>query len=173
LHCHIPVHPTDATADVAVIQVEMSPEADMAAIALDHFGLPEVLKRYNIGIGDEVHVAGLFTAVPGTTRNMPIIRHGTLAMLPSEQIQTELGYADVYLIEVRFIGGLSGSPVFVRNTVCLKVERPDGSSDLLFGNGGQTILLGVMQGHWDIKESEINNPVITHDRSVALISASG
>ena len=158
------LHPTDGTADVAVIQVVLSPEADIAAIALEHFGLPEKLQRHNIGIGDEVFVTGLFTAVPGTTQNMPIVRHGNLAMFPREQIQTELGYADVYLVEARSIGGLSGSPVFIRNTVCLKVDRPDGSEDLLFGNGGQTILLGLMYGHWDIKESEINNPRITHDR---------
>jgi hypothetical protein len=83
-------------------------------------------------------------------------------MFPREQIQIDLGYADVYLVEGRSIGGLSGSPVFVRNTTCLKVERLDNSEELLFGNGGQTILLGLMHGHWDIDESQINNPQVIH-----------
>jgi hypothetical protein len=156
------LHPSDDIADVAVIQVVLNSEADVKGIALDHFGLPERLKQYDIGIGDEVFITGLFTAVPGTTQNMPIIRSGNLAMLPREQVQTELGYADAYLVEARSIGGLSGSPVFVRNTVCLKIERRDGSEDLIFGNGGETILLGLMQAHWDVDESELNNPQIRH-----------
>jgi hypothetical protein len=48
---------------------------------------------------------------------MPIGRHGSLAMMPSEPIQTDLGFADVYLIKARSMGGISGSPVFVRPSV--------------------------------------------------------
>jgi hypothetical protein len=158
------LHPTDPAADVAVIQVVMNSKADMLAIALEHFGLPERLQQLKIGIGDEVFATGLFTAVPGTTSNTPIVRHGNIAMIPSEQIQTELGYTDAYLVEARSIGGLSGSPVFVRHTVAFPVERPDGSRDLAFANGPGTTLLGLMHGHWDIKESEMNKPNIVHDR---------
>ena len=49
---------------------------------------------------------------------MPIVRQGCLAMMLSEQIQTDLeGFADIYLIEARFIGGISGSPVFAPPSV--------------------------------------------------------
>jgi hypothetical protein len=72
-------------------------------------------------------------------------------MLPADQIQTERGFADVYLIEARSIGGLSGSPVFARTT-----DNPDSPV--------RTKLLGLMHGHWDIKESEINKPSIIQDR---------
>jgi hypothetical protein len=83
---------------------------------------------------------------------MPIVRHGNIAMLPEEQIQTEMGYADVHLIEARSIGGLSGSPVFVRTSEAEKDSH----------RGIQ--LLGVMHGHWEIKESELNKPTLVHDR---------
>lgn len=158
------LHPTDDAADVAVIQVVMDGEADISAIALEHFGLPKRLNELKIGIGDEVFATGLFTAVPGQTRNMPIVRHGNIAMLPAEQIQTELGYADVYLVEARSIGGLSGSPIFVRHTLAINVQRPSGENDIAFLNGPGITLLGLMHGHWDIKESEINNPKISQDR---------
>jgi len=137
------LHPSDSTADVAVIQVVLDSEADILAISLEDFGLPQRLQNLKIGIGDEVFATGLFTAVPGTTRNMPIVRHGNIAMLPSEQIQTDLGYADVYLVEAHSIGGLSGSPVFVRHTLALNVERPGGSRDIAFANGPGITLLGL------------------------------
>lgn len=100
------LHPSDPSADVAVIQILMDSHADMNAIALEHFGLPDRLERLHIGIGDETIISGLFTAVPGTTRNIPIVRHGNIAMMPGAQIQTDLGFADVFLVEARSIGGV-------------------------------------------------------------------
>jgi hypothetical protein len=159
------LHPSDPSADVAAIQIVMDSQADILAIALEHFGLPERLERLHIGIGDETIISGLFTAVPGTTRNIPIVRHGNIAMMPGEQIQTDLGYADAFLVEARSIGGLSGSPVFVRHTLSVSVQRQrDGEDDHLFGNGPGITLLGLMHGHWDIRESEMNKPSIIHDR---------
>jgi len=159
------LHPSDSSADVAAIQIVMDSQADMNAIALEHFGLPERLERLHIGIGDETIISGLFTAVPGTTRNIPIVRHGNIAMMPGEQIQTDSGFADVILVEARSIGGLSGSPVFVRHTLGVKVQREgDGGDDLLFANGPGITLLGLMHGHWDIRESEMNKASIIQDR---------
>ena len=111
-----------------------------------------MIKKRSIGIGDEVITVGLFTAVPGVSRNQPILRHGNIAMFPVEQIQTGLGYADVILVEARSIGGISGSPVFARNTFMTKVKNRHGEDDILFANGPGVTLLGLMHGHWDIRE---------------------
>ena len=158
------VHPSDHGADVALIQVSENPEADTIHISVLDFGTPERLQRLGIGIGDEIFATGLFTEIPGTTRNLPIVRHGNVAMMPAEQIQTELGFTDAYLVEARSLGGLSGSPVFVRHTLRTEVERADGTREPFFGNGSGMTLLGLMHGHWDIKESEMNKPFFTHDR---------
>jgi hypothetical protein len=83
-------------------------------------------------------------------------------MITDEQIQTELGFADVYLIEGRSIGGLSGSPAFVRRTETIKVRMEDGRITTL-NSPGPFKLLGLMQGHWDIKESAMNKASIEHD----------
>jgi hypothetical protein len=80
-------------------------------------------------------------------------------MLPDEQIQVDGGFADVYLVEARSVGGMSGSPVFVRPTMALDEAT-------VFGEGNQTLmgvsselrLLGLMHGHWDIQESDLNKP---------------
>ena len=148
-------HPTDPSADIAVVPLRLNPEADVMTVAEPDLVRPFDLSDKRVGIGDEVFITGLFTAAPGESRNMPIVRHGNLAMVPEEQIQTEMGFADVYLVEARSIGGLSGSPVFVR-TADYRSEGLDSTRGIK--------LLGLMHGHWDIRESEINQPSIVHDR---------
>jgi hypothetical protein len=72
---------------------------------------------------------------------------------------------DVYLIEARSIGGISGSPVFVRGT--LNIPGRDSSSgkpQTIHGISGDYYLLGLIHGHWDIRESELNEPSFIHDR---------
>jgi hypothetical protein len=147
-------HPTDRTADVAAIPVALNKEADIRCIATADFVRPFDFTKDNVGVGDEVFITGLFTAAPGQSRNLPIVRHGNLAMLPTEQIQTELGFADVHLIEARSIGGLSGSPVFVRSAEYLGEGR-DSTRGIK--------LLGLMHGHWDINPSEMNRAQFAHD----------
>jgi hypothetical protein len=157
-------HPSDKSADVALIQIAEQPNTDHLAVQTRDFVTQEdIASREWVDIGDEVFVTGLFTPAPGQTRIMPMVRHGNIAMIPSEQIQTELGFSDVYLVEGRSIGGLSGSPVFVRRTETFKIML-EGGRITEVNCPGPFKLLGVMQGHWDIKESEMNKPLIQHDR---------
>ncbi len=162
------LHPTDKTADVAVIGVHIDADADVKATPIREFISKEDFHRFGFGLGDEVFTVGLFTAAPGTGRNFPIVRHGNLAMLPDGPIQTKLGYADVYLVEARSIGGLSGSPVWIRASMLTVVKvgentiSPDGNAPALMVGPGK--LLGLMHGHWDILESELNKTTIIHDR---------
>jgi hypothetical protein len=84
-------------------------------------------------------------------------------MMPDEQIQTDMGYADVYLVEARSLGGLSGSPVFVRPTMSLPVPEVCGIKNML-GVAPRPTLLGLMHGHWDVREEDMNKPYFVHDR---------
>jgi hypothetical protein len=94
-------------------------------------------------------------------KNIPIVRHGNLAMLPDERIQTRYGFAEVYLIEARSI---SGSPVWVRETIELRAKRDDGR-DVLLRGPGEMKLLGVMQTHWDVDEKDLNKYDALHSRT--------
>ncbi|MBI3475345.1 MAG: hypothetical protein HY010_06410 [Acidobacteria bacterium] len=157
------LHPTDSTADLAVTPVNMDSEADFMSINVRDFVTPETTRTGDVWVGDEVFVTGLFTPSPGAKKNMPLVRNGNLAMIPNDQIQTNLGYADVYLIESRSIGGLSGSPAFVRPTIRTHVRENEYGKDVeMLGGSASFKLLGLMHGHWEIEESEINNPQITH-----------
>jgi len=150
-------HPTDKTADVAVLPYSVEPRDDIVSLGEELFLTDKNREKYKIGAGDEVFIVGLFSRATGSERNIPIVRHGNIAMLPDEPIQTDSGYEDVYLIEARSIGGLSGSPVFVRETVQLQAKSATGEPMVLAGLG-RLQLLGLCVGHWDVKESDLNRP---------------
>ena len=78
----------------------------------------------------------------------------------------------MYLVEARSIGGMSGSPVFVRQTLSMQIARKSGPAVTGFMPGTGETLLGMAEGHWDIREEEINKPTFTHDsKSAASITA--
>jgi len=94
-------------------------------------------------------ITGLFSRLAGTKQNVPIVRTGNLAMMPGEKVPTTFGEIDAYLIEARSIGGLSGSPVFVRETHSIAIQRENIGTVPLTGIGAH-FLLGVIHGHWDL-----------------------
>ena len=61
------------------------------------------------------------------------------------------GEMEAYLAEGRSIGGLSGSPVFVRNTVKWPMHSSRGPTHLYGLGDGH--LLGLMHGHWEVPAS--------------------
>jgi hypothetical protein len=106
-----------------------------------------------IDVGDEIIVIGLFTAFSGENRHFPIARIGNLAMLPTEPIPVkDFEPMEVYWAEGRSIGGLSGSPVFVRQTVNTTIPDRSGKK-LPFAGTGTIYFLGLLHGHWDIPKS--------------------
>jgi hypothetical protein len=110
-------------------------------IGLDQFLTPEVSARYAIGPGDSLCTVGLFSAHFGEQRNYPIVRLGSIAAMPNEPLRGGTG-RPVYIAEMRSIGGLSGSPVFVR-------LDPNRLASVLGLTGESIFLVGVLQGHWN------------------------
>ena len=143
------LHATDSSVDVAVFPVPMKDEYDHLAYPTSEFATDTVIKQEDIGIGEEVFLAGLFFGHFGEKRNIPILRVGNIAAMPEEPIDTEMGRMDAFLIEARSIGGLSGSPVFVN----LGFVRPDLHGKMRFFEGesirtSKFYLLGLMHGHY-------------------------
>ena len=152
-------------------------ELDLFTIQADLFADENVIREADIGVGDEVFIAGLFTKVRETVRQHPIVRIGNLAMMPGERIPfKDNNLIDAYLIESRSIGGLSGSPVFVRATVRadagLKfkpgfalnaVNSPtpniEGIERLFLSGVGRIYFLGSVIGHWDAQTPTMSETV--------------
>lgn len=83
------------------------------------------IEAHAIGIGDEVLMVGLFTKRYGYRKNIPIVRGGIISAMPEEPIEDqETGNLyDAYLIEIRSIGGLSGSPVIVFKDEIARLQK--------------------------------------------------
>ncbi|MDE2031042.1 MAG: hypothetical protein KGI58_02145 [Patescibacteria group bacterium] len=115
----------------------------------------ELINSGELGIGNEVFITGLFTRLSGKQENLPIIRMGNIAMIPNEKVPTkDFGNMDAYLIEARSIGGVSGSPVFF----CKPQQTNKG-----FIPGVEFYLGGLIHGHWDTLEENIDSFLATED----------
>jgi hypothetical protein len=144
------IHPTDGSVDAAILPWAPSlKEFDFKAVPVNVFLTNEIIQKEGIGVGDEVFITGLFAQVSGSNRNLPIVRMGNIAMMPDEIIPTKLGNIEAYLVEARSIGGLSGSPAFVRKTVPIGI--------------GGFYLLGLMHGHWEIPARKKNDLLMDDD----------
>ena len=104
-----------------------------------------VAKQFEIGLGDEVFITGLFKHYTGTKQNIPILRIGNLVCDETERVVTkDYGEIAAQLIEVRSLGGLSGSPVFFN----LGRIRAVGS-DLKIVRNPPPFLMGLVHGHFE------------------------
>jgi hypothetical protein len=149
-------HPTEKnTVDVAVMpfgSVRFA-DYDITWIPDEIFATDQRIADFDIGLGDELIVIGLFSRFFGSTHVIPIVRTGNIAMMPRDKVPTDrYGDMEAYLAEGRSIGGLSGSPVFVRNTMNIPGVTPKGTPGHVSGLGSLH-LLGLMHGHWDLPVS--------------------
>jgi hypothetical protein len=142
-------HPTDKSVDVSVMRVPggLHALADVETFPLDRCVSSEIIEKYEIGIGNELFFPGLFVNHVETRQNIPIVRAGNIAAMVEEKVNTTaFGPIDAYLVEVRSIGGLSGSPVFV-HLGAFRVK--DGKVMHSPNDHGIFFLLGLMHGHWN------------------------
>jgi len=140
------------TADVAIARFSGGTGFSIDWIEYDGFLTESILQQYDIGIGDELYIPGLFTRRVGQARNIPILRSGMIAAMPEEPLideNTNEPY-QAYLAEVRSIGGLSGSPVFVSTHTETQIRFKNHRFNQIY----KYYLLGLVRGHWDIVEHE-------------------
>ena len=168
-------HPTEPDrVDVAVMPWPPGiPDGvlDAGATPIEMFCDDKVIAENDIGPGDELHVPGLFSKMTGSS-SLSIVRTGNVAMIPGPNDlvpgvkvngENSPGVdAEAYLIEARSMGGMRGSPVFVRTTVTTKTKVINSVTneitDMQVSVPGAYYLLGLMHGHWETIASEKNEP---------------
>jgi hypothetical protein len=107
---------TDASVDLAVLPFPLSQDIyDFIGIPLNIFTTQEMVDQKVVVEGDPIVFSGLFMQSFVQLHSLePIVRSGTLAMVPNGQMETTLHkLGRVYLAEVHTFGGNSGSPVFI------------------------------------------------------------
>lgn len=108
----------------------------------------EKIKELDIGIGDEVFIAGRFQLVSGKLQNNPTLRFGNIAQMPNEPILRPDGIdQESYLVECHSISGFSGSPVFV--TIPPFAHRPNSDS---ISSTWHKLFLGIDWSHLPVIE---------------------
>ena len=133
---------------------------------LDMAMTPRQIRDWSVGVGDDVLITGLFRSHVNTSRNIPIVRAGTIAAMPEEPVTTDLGAVNAYLIESRSIGGLSGSPAFLSYGP-VRINPSTGRFHPLrrpeFG------LLGFLHGHYNFDgASESDSDEGTSDEAASM-----
>lgn len=143
-----------ASIDLAVIPFMPDLQTtDFLALPYDMLLSHKEMFRRHIGVGDELIVTGLFTSRKGTKRNIPIVRSGIISAMPEEDLYYKGEPYSAYLAELRSIGGLSGSPVYIyldRTRIYeAKIEE---------GSGWQIFLIGLIRGHFYVESDLLENP---------------
>jgi hypothetical protein len=85
------------------ISIASAPNAILTEKTAKHFGF---------SLGSEVFIVGAFVGRIGEKQNIPVVRVGNVAAMPTEPIWPYSSRRPAYLIETRSLGGISGSPVF-------------------------------------------------------------
>jgi hypothetical protein len=149
------VYPDDRSVDLAVVPFALEvKDFDQSYFSLTHVML-NFEKPRAIMPGDPINIVGLFRLHIGAKRNIPIVHSGHLAALadPHEKVPVrnpitkELIESEVYLVEAQTLDGLSGSPVWLHETIDV-VEKVDymGAHPKMYGSA---MLMGIYQGSWD------------------------
>lgn len=124
---------TDDSVDLAVTPFSPPLEVyDFQRIPIKFFTTQEMVDKKLVVEGDPVLFSGLFIQTFQQVHRLePIVRSGTLAMVPDGEMETTLHkLGRIYLTEVHAFGGNSGSPVFIDTN---KFSNPLGSSYTLLG----------------------------------------
>jgi hypothetical protein len=155
-------HPSEPkSVDVAACNIPFRKDLEAldSAFGSGAFLTRNTLEGFGYGIGDEVFALGLLTFAHGKRANVPLLREGCLAMVPVDRVQSKThGLIEAYVIDAHSIGGMSGSPVFIRQSAYFETNvdmpHPDGSGtyrmeDERLMASGRIALLGILHGYLD------------------------
>ena len=158
-------HPSEPdSVDAAVLPLgTLDSMFDFTTIPREMFLTEDIIKNAYIGPGDEIFMTGLFTRLKGV-RNIPVVRTGNVAAIPDDRVTIKLCGSmvdsEVYLIEARSMGGISGSPIFVRESITTTWNRSPGGwregEKIAMTGTGEFYFMGLMHGHWTIRPEEQN-----------------
>lgn len=107
--------------DIAMIDItgELEEGDETFMLSEEMFVTRDIIAEFEIGLGEDLFMIGMFAENHGGDRNIPAARFGNLSMLahPSALIRLENDASrPVHLADMRSRGGFSGSPVFIYRT---------------------------------------------------------
>jgi len=142
--------------DLAIIPIRISFNKHIVkTLPLDMFVTSDVMEYHDLGLGDEVFMIGRFIKHDGKLTNIPSVRFGALSIPVADMPHQMFGVQESFGVEMRSMGGYSGSPVFIypsswnMNSGIVKTVSPN-----------PLFLLGVDWGHI-VDALEIKEKIVT------------
>ena len=147
----------DPAVDIALLSMPASSDIyDFRYFDISREGLERSRNVWPYDIGDEISTVGLYTSHYGATKNLPVVRTGNIAMMPSEPVQTNAGYVRAYLVEARSLAGLSGSPVFANVPALTPSQKNQHAIEIR--DQPLVSLIGIMLGYHVVSSAEDQIP---------------
>ncbi len=142
--------------DIAVFRTLEFERMDYKGIPIEAIATRETFLELDINATDRIMFPCLLQGFMGTTRNYPVIRDGSIALIPDERVPVVIEIGDreiredqeVILCDATSIGGASGSPIFLW-------PGPRLREGYFHPGEGKILLLGVMQGFYKAKRREL------------------
>jgi hypothetical protein len=147
----IPFEPTDWEFIVGGGDIAVSPPVslnDSHAVSIthiDHFATDDIIKKYEINVGDDVFMIGRFIDHDGGHINTLSARFGNISVMPVPIPQeANRGQGNSYILDMHSRPGYSGSPVFVYRIPGGDLDEAHGKRRR-FSQISLVLLLGI---HW-------------------------
>jgi len=134
----------------------------------DFWATSNWLKKYNVGIGDQVFTLGLVPYLYSSDQvNLVLSRFGNISLLLQEEIYLPGGRQKAYFLDCQAFGGNSGGPAFVL------IERSESGGATL--GGWRFALLGVVTEFVPspLRTVEVNSQEANQKKGIQLIENTG
>jgi len=155
----------DEGVDIVVFRSPHFQEAKYAPLPLDLLASKERMASEDVKTTDRVIFPSMLVSFMGTSRNYPVVRDGSIALIPDELVPLKFNVGQksietkqqVLLIDTLAIQGASGSPVFLWPGPRLKGNA--------FAIGGtRPLLLGIMHAFYLAIPRDISQAAVSTGR---------
>lgn len=167
----------DDGVDVVVFRTPVLERFAIKTIPIELVASKEVFSEEDIKVTDRVIFPSLLVGFMGSSKNYPVVRGGTIALIPEEPVPLTIPYGDrsvntkqeVILVDGTAVPGASGSPVFL-------MPGPRIVSNSLRLGAQKAWLLGVIQGFYmaypralvEMRTTE-SKPAFMENSGIALV----
>jgi hypothetical protein len=129
----------DPTVDLIVFRTTVPDEAEFQAIPRSLIASRKIYETADIKETDRVVFPSMLVGLKNLSRDYPVVREGTIALIPEEPIPWQNGKSELVLINAAANQGSSGAPVFLW-------PGPRINHGAFTLGGTNPVLLGVIEG---------------------------
>lgn len=149
-------HPSDEGVDISAFRTLHFNQAEYNAVPLELIATKDIFNELNICETDRIIFPSMLINFMGLSKNYPVVRNGTIALIPKEKVPLKykvgskeiITKQEVILVDATSIPGASGSPIFLWPGPRLKNKT--------FQIGGtKSYLIGIMHGFYPAWPQEI------------------